>query len=133
MNRIWLILLPLSGLACGCSGAKPPPASALSLDPTVKVARAQRRTVVRTVEQPGVIEAYERTAMYAKVSGFVQQWHVDVGDRVKKGATLVELMAPELVEQHQQMQAQVELDRAMVEQSRKLVLVAARNGTAATE
>ena len=58
---------------------------------------------------------------------------MDIGDRVKKGAPLVELMAPELVEQHRQMQAQVALDRAMVEQSRKLVTVAESNVTAATE
>ena len=58
---------------------------------------------------------------------------MDIGDRVKKGATLVELTAPELVAQHQQMQAQVELDRALVEQSHKQHLVAQRNVTAATE
>ena len=94
---------------------------------------AQYRTVKRTVEQPGVISAYERTALYAKVSGFVQKWNVDIGDRVKKGATLVELTAPELVAQHRQMQAQVELDRALVRQSHKQHLVAQRNVTAATE
>jgi multidrug efflux pump subunit AcrA (membrane-fusion protein) len=133
MNRIWLTLLLPLGLACGCSDPKPPPASPISLDPTVKVVHAQHRTVKRTVEQPGVIGAYERTALYAKVSGFVEKWNVDIGDRVKKGATLVELTAPELVEQHRQMQAQVVLDRALVEQSHKLHLVAQRNVTAATE
>ena len=133
MNRIWLTLLLLPGLACGCSEPKPPPASPISLDPAVKVVHAQYRTVKRTVEQPGVIGAYERTALYAKVSGFVQKWNVDIGDRVKKGATLVELTAPELVAQHQQMQAQVVLDRALVEQSQKQHLVAQRNVTAATE
>ncbi len=80
-----------------------------------------------------MIDAYERTALYAKVSGFVEKWYVDIGDRVKKDALVVKLTAPELVEQHQQMQAQVELDRALVEQSRKLVLVAQSNVTAATE
>jgi multidrug efflux pump subunit AcrA (membrane-fusion protein) len=123
----------LPGLLCGCSKADPPPASPLSLSPTVKVVHAQYRTVKRTVEQPGVIIAYERTALYAKVSGFVNKWNVDIGDRVKKGATLVELTAPELVAQHRQMQAQVELDRAMVEQSQKQHVVARRNVTAATE
>src|SRR5438132_8692496 len=133
MNRIWLTLLLLPGLLCGCSDPKPPPASPISLDPAVKVVHARYRTVKRTVEQPGVIGAYERTALYAKVSGFVQKWNVDIGDRVKKGATLVELTAPELVEQHRQMQAQVELDQAMVEQSRKLVTVAESNVTASAE
>jgi RND family efflux transporter MFP subunit len=133
MNRIWLTLLLLPGLACGCSKPDPAPASPITLDPAVKVVHAQYRTVKRTVEQPGVIGAYERTALYAKVSGFVEKWNVDIGDRVKKGATLVELAAPELVAQHQQMLAQVELDRAMVEQSQKQHLVAQRNVTAATE
>jgi RND family efflux transporter MFP subunit len=133
MRRIWLTLLLLPGLACGCSNPNPPPASPISLSPTVKVVHAQYRTVKRTVEQPGAISAYERTALYAKVSGFVRKWNVDIGDRVKKGATLVELTAPELVEQHRQMQAQVELDRVLVRQSQKQHVVAQGNVTAATE
>jgi multidrug efflux pump subunit AcrA (membrane-fusion protein) len=132
MNRTWLLPL-LPALACGCSDAKPPSASPIDLDPAVKVVHARYRIIKRTVEQPGVISAYERTALYAKVSGFVAKWNVDIGDRVKKGATLVELVAPELVEQHHQMEAQVVLDRAMVEQSQKQHVVAQRNVTAATE
>ena len=123
----------LPGLACGCSETKPPPAPPISLSPTVKVVHAQYQTVKRTVEQPGVISAYERTALYAKVSGFVRKWNVDIGDRVKKGATLVELFAPELVEQHRQMEAQVKLDRALVTQAHKLHVVAQHNVTAATK
>jgi HlyD family secretion protein len=133
MNRAWLAPLLLLGLVCGCSDPKPPAASPISLDPAVKVVHAETRTIMRTVDQPGVIGAYERTALYAKVSGFVARWNVDIGDRVKKGQTLAELTAPELVEQHRQMQAEVELDKAMVEQSNKQHLVAQRNVTAATE
>jgi multidrug efflux pump subunit AcrA (membrane-fusion protein) len=133
MNRIWLTLLLLPALVCGCSRSGPAPTAPISLDPTVKVIHAQDRTVKRTVEQPGVISAYERTALYAKVSGFVAKWKVDIGDRVKKGATLVELVAPELVAQHEQMKAQVVLDKAMVDQSEKQHIVAQRNVTAATE
>jgi multidrug efflux pump subunit AcrA (membrane-fusion protein) len=123
----------LPGLACGCSETKSPPAPPISLSPTVKVVHPQYRTVKRTVEQPGVISAYERTALYAKVSGFVQKWNVDIGDRVKKDATLVELVAPELVAQHTQAKAQVELDRALVRQSQKQHLVAQRNVVAVSE
>jgi HlyD family secretion protein len=134
MRRIWLTLLLLPGFACGgCSAPKPPSASPISLSPTVKVVHAAHRTVKRTVEQPGVISAYERTALYAKVSGFVRKWNVDIGDRVKKGAVLVELTAPELVAQHLQMKSQVELDRALVRQSHKQYRVAQHNVTAATK
>jgi len=131
-HLVTLSLLSLL-LACGCSDPQPAPKSPISLDPAVKVVHPQYRTVKRTVEQPGVIGAYERTALYAKVAGFVDKWNVDIGDRVKKGQTLVKLTAPEVVAQHQQMQAQVVLDRALVEQSHKLHLVAQRNVTAATE
>ena len=79
MNRIWLTLLLLPGLASGCSKPDPPAASPISLDPAIKVVHAQRRTVKRIVEQPGVIGAYERTALYAKVdiallSEIAQPW-----------------------------------------------------------
>src|SRR5262249_35932433 len=97
MNRIWLTLLLLPGILSGCSDQKPPPASPIDLDPAVKVVHARYRTVKRTVEQPGVISSYERTALYAKVAGFVDKWHVDIGDRVTKDATVVRLRAPELV------------------------------------
>jgi multidrug efflux pump subunit AcrA (membrane-fusion protein) len=132
MNRTWLLLL-LPTLAFGCSDPKPPPAAPISLDPPVKVVHAQYRTLKRTVDQPGVIGAYERTALYAKVAGFVAKWNVDIGDRVKKDDILAELSAPDLVEKHRQMQAEVVLDRAMVEQSNKQHLVAQQNVTAATE
>jgi HlyD family secretion protein len=133
MTLIRLSLLLLLGLAFGCSEKKPTPAQPISLSPTVKVVHANHRTVKRTVEQPGVINAYERTALYAKVSGFVEKWSVDIGDRVKKDATLVVLTAPELVAQHRQAEAQVELDRALVRQSKKQHEVAQRNVEAATE
>ncbi len=132
MNRAWILML-LPALVCGCSEPKPPPAEPISLDPVVKIVHAEKRTVVRTVEQPGVIGAYERTALYGKVSGFVRKWNVDIGDRVKKGDVLVELSAPEIVAQHQQMEAQVVLNKALVEQSHKLHLVAQRNVMAANE
>jgi HlyD family secretion protein len=133
MNRNLLILLLLPGLAGGCSKPQPAPASPVNLAPPVKVVHAGVRTLKRSVEQPGVISAYERTAVYAKVSGYVVKWNVDIGDQVKKGATLIELTAPELVEQHRRMKAQIELDQAVVEQTKKLHIVAQRNVMAATE
>src|SRR5262249_34738095 len=103
MKRAWLIVFLAGAAACGCAGTKAAPAPPASSDPTVKVVRPQRRTVQRFVSQPGVINAYEQTAIYAKVSGYVLKWHPDIGDRVKKGDVLIELTAPELVEQHRRM------------------------------
>ena len=90
MDRTCLLLLP-PGLASSGARSELSRVNLMSLDPAVKVVHARPRTVVRTVGQPGMIGAYERTALYAKVSGFVQRWNVDIGARVKAGTTLVEL------------------------------------------
>jgi RND family efflux transporter MFP subunit len=90
----------------------------------VRVVTPAPRTIVRTVGQPGFVSAYEQTALFAKVAGYVGQWRVDIGDPVRKGDLLAEVSVPELVEDRQQKQAQVELYRVQVEQAEKLVEVA---------
>lgn len=79
---------------------------------------------MRTVGQPGFVNAYEQTALFAKVAGFVHEWRVDIGDRVRKGEVLAELSVPELVEDHRQKQAQLDLNRVQVQQAERLVEVA---------
>ena len=64
-----------------------------------------------TVDQPGFVEAYEQTAIYSKVSGFIKKYYVDIGQQVKKGDLMVEIFVPELNEDHQQKVAQVDLDQ----------------------
>jgi RND family efflux transporter MFP subunit len=61
----------------------------------VEVVRPERRTVQRTVGEPGQIEAFETTPVHAKIAGYVQQISVNIGDHVKKGQTLAELWVPE--------------------------------------
>jgi RND family efflux transporter MFP subunit len=90
----------------------------------VHVVTPAPRTIVRTVGQPGFVNAYEQTALFAKFAGYVHRWHVDIGDRVRKGDVLVELTVPELVEDHRQKQAQVGLNRVQVKQTERLVEVA---------
>jgi RND family efflux transporter MFP subunit len=86
--------------------------------------RPEPRTILRIVGQPGFVNAYEQTALFAKVAGYVHQWRFDIGDPVRKGDVLAELSMPELVEDHRQKQAYVELSRVQVEQAEKLVEVA---------
>lgn len=44
----------------------------------------------------GELEPAEQVSLYAKVNGFVQKLHVDIGDSVKKGQLLASLEAPEM-------------------------------------
>ena len=69
-----------------------------------------RATIARVTKQPGQIEAYETTAIHAKVSGFVEKWNVDLGDKVKKGQPMAVLSVPEL-------DAEVEQKHAMVDEA----------------
>src|SRR4051794_22429468 len=42
-----------------------------------------RKTMIRRTEQPGQIEAFEQTPLFAKVTGYVKKVHVDIGDEVE--------------------------------------------------
>jgi RND family efflux transporter MFP subunit len=82
------------------------------------------RNIVRVVGQPSFIEAYERTSVFPKVTGYIKKWNVDIGDKVKAGDVLATLYAPELVEDFQTKTATVKLDEQRVKLARKLVEVA---------
>ncbi|HEX3601401.1 MAG TPA: efflux RND transporter periplasmic adaptor subunit [Lacipirellulaceae bacterium] len=117
----------------GCAKPKVDKPAQISLVPKVKVEQPELRDIQRNIAQPGAIEAYEQTSIYSKIPGFVQKWHVDVGDRVKKGDLLIELVVPELADEHTQKVAQVEQSKAVVHQSEKLVTVAESNVQAAQD
>lgn len=123
-----LVVLFLIG---GCAKKTPPQLRPVSEEPTVKVVHPSVRDLVIEVGQPSFIEAYEQTAIYAKLPGFIEQWNVDIGDRVKKDAVLATLYIPELVQEHAQKKAQVEVDNALVDQALKLVEVSEENLKAA--
>jgi multidrug efflux pump subunit AcrA (membrane-fusion protein) len=90
----------------------------------VAVVKPERKTIRRQVGLPGVIQAFERTSILARVPGYVQQWNVDLGDPVQKGEVLAELWVPEMVDE-------LKLKEEQVEQARKILAMAqAQVGTA---
>jgi RND family efflux transporter MFP subunit len=54
---------------------------------------------------PAALSPNEQTLVYARASGYVQRWLVDIGDRVKQGQLLVVLSTPELDQQLAQARA----------------------------
>ncbi len=64
--------------------------------PTVAVAQVDREDLFREVTIPAEFRPYQEVTLHAKVSGFVDQMHVDIGDRVKAGQLLATLEVPEL-------------------------------------
>src|SRR6185369_11354458 len=84
------------------------------------------------------IEPFEQTPLFSKVEGYVgktrgvtgkdgavnQKAIADIGDRVKEGEVLAEILVPELVEEYAQEKALHKQAQAGVEQASKSVLVA---------
>jgi multidrug efflux pump subunit AcrA (membrane-fusion protein) len=97
-------------LAAGCEhssegkGGHGPAAAPVA---RVEVVRPERRTVRRSVGEPGELQAFETTAIHAKISGYVKSWTVNIGAAVKKGQVLAELSVPELEADVQQKEAAV--------------------------
>src|SRR6185436_8880655 len=60
---------------------------------------------------PGNIQAYADAPIYARTTGYVKRWLVDIGARVKQGQLLAELDIPEV--DQQLLQAQAELANAV--------------------
>ena len=60
-----------------------------------------------TIDLPGRIEAWARAPIYARVSGYLKRYDVDIGGRVKAGQALAEIETPDL--DQQLLQARAEL------------------------
>ena len=63
----------------------------------------------------GEIRPASEAAIYARVSGYVRKWHVDLGSRVEPGQLLAELDTPDLDRQIAQAKAEVAQARAALQ------------------
>src|SRR5262245_1121480 len=73
--------------------------------PTVAVAAPSTKQLSPYLNLPGRLEAYSRAPIYARVSGYLKDWKVDIGARVKAGQLLAEIDAPDLDQQLMQARA----------------------------
>ncbi len=120
-----IAVLPLDRpCRAGCRNEPEPDYASVSEPPTVRLVHPSVRDIVRVVEQPSFIEAYERTSIFPKLTGYIEKWNVDIGDKVKKGQTLATLFVPELIEDFGSKKATVTLDEKRVALSLKMVKVA---------
>lgn len=80
--------------------------------PTVVVIAPAQGGASATLELPGRIEAHARAPIYARVSGYLKDWKVDIGGTVKAGQLLAEIETPDLDQQLLQAQAELASARA---------------------
>jgi RND family efflux transporter MFP subunit len=122
----------LGGLVLsGCHHEPAPKVKSVATPPTVRVIHPQERNIVRVIGQPSFVESYERTSIFPKVVGYIDEWIVDIGDVVKEGDVLATIFAPELVEDYRTKKATVVLDKERIDLAEQVVKVAAADVKAA--
>jgi RND family efflux transporter MFP subunit len=75
--------------------------------PSVRVAAVQASPSVMSVILPGTTSAFADANIYARASGYIAERNVDIGSKVKAGAVLATITAPELDHQISQGQANI--------------------------
>ena len=67
--------------------------------PTVNVIHPVSAANGPTLDLPSHLEAYSRAPIFARVSGYLKSWNVDIGAPVKAGQLLAVIESPELDQQ----------------------------------
>ncbi len=84
----------------------------------VEVATPKEGSSDRAIALPGSVQPLEETVIYARASGYVRKWYVDIGDKVKEGQVLVDIDTPELDQELDQARAQLNQADASLVQSK---------------
>lgn len=87
-------------VGCGRSGDSSQSVSA-DAPATAAVVKVKRTPLSNTLSIAGEFLPYQEVELHAKVSGYIRNINVDIGDRVHKGQILANLEVPELVAQEQ--------------------------------
>jgi RND family efflux transporter MFP subunit len=85
--------------------------------PIVATVVAQAGPAEEEVVLPGTVQAEYDTTIYARTSGYVKRWYVDIGARVRAGDLLAEIDSPEVDQQLAQARAQLVQMQAALAQS----------------
>jgi RND family efflux transporter MFP subunit len=80
--------------------------------PAVNVVHPTPAAPLQEIVLPGNTQAFTDSPIYARTNGYLTHWYFDIGARVKKGDLLAEIETPEIDQQLQQAQAQLETAQA---------------------
>ncbi|MDF0488098.1 efflux RND transporter periplasmic adaptor subunit [Sphingomonas sp. H39-1-10] len=80
--------------------------------PTVTVIRPSVSKGTGALVLPGQLAALQSAPIFARTSGYIRKWYVDIGDDVRRGQVLAVLDAPEVDQQLAAAQADYQTARA---------------------
>ncbi len=95
------LVLVVGILISSCSPAAKKKNIISSKADSIDVFALKKELLIKKLSIPAELTPIERTDLYAKVSGYVKEFKVDLGDRVRKGEVLVELDAPEIISNYE--------------------------------
>jgi len=80
--------------------------------PTVNVIHAKPSAATSTLTLPATLQALQSAPIYARTSGYMRKWFVDIGDNVGRGQLLAVIDAPEVDQQLAAARADLQTARA---------------------
>jgi RND family efflux transporter MFP subunit len=117
---IWFAILPTALFLGGLLsfGARSHTSKALAAETQrtaaepVAVFHAQPGAATEELVMPAVLQAYDESPVYARVTGYVAKWYTDIGTRVHAGQLLAVIDAPQVDQQLAQARAALNQARA---------------------
>jgi RND family efflux transporter MFP subunit len=86
-----------------------------SATPTVNVMPVEHAPPTQPLVLPGIARGWYQSVIYARVSGYVDHWNSDIGDRVKKGQVLATIDTPDLDAQLQAAEHELAIAQSQVQ------------------
>jgi RND family efflux transporter MFP subunit len=124
-----LVAVVMLGLTAGgivaerylAASASPSPVNPTKADsrPRVEVVRPHRIAVSQRLQTNATLEAFEEADLFAKVSGYLSDVRVDIGDHVKAGQVLAVIDVPEMEQELAEAKAQLESKQSSLELARR--------------
>jgi RND family efflux transporter MFP subunit len=119
-RRPWLLLAAVVALLAAAQGIWSRHSAQAALErqtqvssvPTVAVITPKREQPVQDLVLSGDIRAYSDAPIFARTSGYLRHWYVDIGGRVKKGQLLADIDSPEIEQQLRQARADEQIAQA---------------------
>jgi RND family efflux transporter MFP subunit len=87
--------------------------------PRVAVVHPRRITVALRLQTNATLEAFEETDLFAKISGYLSDVRVDIGDHVKAGQVLSVIYTPEMENELAEAKAQLASKQSSLERARR--------------
>lgn len=101
--------------------------------PAVKTTSPREAALKRTTSQPATVRPFYVAELYAKVAGYAASPSVDIGDRVRKGQTLLSIEAPEMQKAYERAEAEAQrlsADITRAEAAQKVAAAQVQQATA---